>query len=99
MFDGLKIREDPEAIFQEGRFFCDVGEYQLGLDLLRRAISKGYWPLATLQGSHEFDSVRDDAACQRLSADAAAARDGALKAFCDAGGERLLGLQQSSVRL
>ena len=99
VFDGLKIREDPEAIFQEGRFFCDVGECQLGLDLLRRAISKGYWPLATLQGSHEFDSVRDDAAFQRLIADAAAARDGALKAFCDAGGERLLGLQQSSVRL
>ena len=31
--DGLKIRDDPEAIFQEGRFFCDVGEYRKGLDL------------------------------------------------------------------
>jgi non-specific serine/threonine protein kinase len=92
VFDGLKIREDPEAIFQEGRFFCDVGEHQLGLDLLRRAISKGYWPLATLQGSPEFALVRNDAAFQRLIADAAAARDGALKAFHEAGGERLLGL-------
>ena len=93
VFDGLKIREDPEAIFQEGRFFCDVGEHQLGLDLLRRAISKGYWPLATLQASPEFGSVRDNAAFQRLIADAAAARDGALKAFREAGGERLLGLR------
>jgi hypothetical protein len=36
--------------------------------------------------------VRNDAAFQRLIADAAAARDGALKAFHEAGGERLLGL-------
>ena len=26
--DGLKIRDDPEAIFQEGRFLCDVGEHR-----------------------------------------------------------------------
>ena len=36
--DGLKIRDDPEAIFQEGRFFCDVGEYRKGLDLVKRAV-------------------------------------------------------------
>jgi tetratricopeptide (TPR) repeat protein len=98
VFDGLKIREDPEAIFQEGRFFCDVGEYQLGLDFLRRAISKGYWPLTTLEHSREFDGVRDDAAFKALRADAASARDAALKAFRDAGGERLLGLQQTSLQ-
>ena len=44
VFDGLKIRDDPEAIFQEGRFLCDVGEHRLGIDYLRRAVSKGYWP-------------------------------------------------------
>ena len=42
-FDGLKIRDDPEAIFQEGRFFCDVGEHRRGLDYCsgrwRKAIS------------------------------------------------------------
>ena len=91
VFDGLKIRDDPEAIFQEGRFFCDVGEYRLGLDYLGRAISKGYWPLATLQHAREFNGVRGDAAFQALVADAAAGRDGALTAFREAGGERLLG--------
>ena len=30
VLDGLKIRDDPEAIFQEGRFFCDVGEHRSG---------------------------------------------------------------------
>ena len=28
VFDGLKVRDDPEAIFQEGRFLCDVGEHR-----------------------------------------------------------------------
>ena len=44
--DGLKIRDDPEAIFQEGRFFCDVGEHRKGLDLVTRAVSRGYWVCA-----------------------------------------------------
>jgi serine/threonine protein kinase/tetratricopeptide (TPR) repeat protein len=91
VLDGLKIRDDPEAIFQEGRFLCDVGEYRLGVDHLRRAVSKGYWALTTLQHAHEFDAVRDDAAFQALLADAATGREGALAAFREGGGERLLG--------
>jgi eukaryotic-like serine/threonine-protein kinase len=91
VLDGLKIRDDPEAIFQEGRFLCDVGEYRLGVDHLRRAVSKGYWALTTLQHAHEFDALRDDAAFQALLADAATGREGALAAFREGGGERLLG--------
>ncbi len=91
VFDGLKIRDDPEAIFQEGRFFCDVGEYRLGLEYLGRAIAKGYWPLATLQHSREFNAMRGDAAFEALVADATVGRNGALTAFRQAGGERLLG--------
>ena len=38
----LKIQDDPEAIFQEGWLFCDVGEHARGLaDLSAR------WPRAT----------------------------------------------------
>ena len=99
IFDGLKIRDDPEAIFQEGRFFCDVGDYRLGLDFMRRAVSKSYWPVATLQRSHEFDALRDDPEFQALVADAAAGRADALAAFRQGGGERLLGAQSRSVRL
>jgi eukaryotic-like serine/threonine-protein kinase len=90
-FSGLKIRDDPEAIFQEGRFFCDVGEVRLGLECLERAISKGYWALTTLQHGREFEALRDDDAFQALVARAAAGRDGARAAFREAGGERLLG--------
>jgi eukaryotic-like serine/threonine-protein kinase len=90
-WDGLKIRDDPEAIFQEGRFLCDVGEHRQGLDYLSRAVAKGYCVLPTLQHSHEFDALRGDPAFEALLADAASGRDRALAAFRDAGGERLLG--------
>jgi serine/threonine protein kinase len=95
-FDGLKIRDDPEAIFQEGRFLCDVGEHRQGLDYLTRAIGKGYCVLATLQHSHEFDKLRGDPAFEALLTEAAAGRNRALAAFREAGGERLLGSGRSS---
>jgi serine/threonine protein kinase/tetratricopeptide (TPR) repeat protein len=97
VFDGLKIRDDPEAIFQEGRFLCDVGEHRLGVEHLRRAVSKGYWALATLQHAREFDAVRGDSDFTALIADAATGRDRALAAFREAGGERLLGLGAATV--
>ena len=91
LMDGLKIRDDPEAIFQEGRFLCDVGEHRQGLDYLSRAVAKGYCVLPTLQHSHEFDALRGDPAFEAVLADAARGRDQALAAFREAGGERLLG--------
>jgi tetratricopeptide (TPR) repeat protein len=90
-FDGLKIREDPEAIFQEGRFFCDVGEYRQGLELLKRAVGKGYWVAPTLERSHEFDALRGDPEFEAIVAAAAEGRERASAAFRKEGGERLLG--------
>jgi eukaryotic-like serine/threonine-protein kinase len=87
----LKIQEDPEAIFQEGWLLCDVGEHSLGLELLKRAVAKGYFVVATLSTSHQFDALRSDPSFQALVADAQAGRDRALAAFREAGGERLLG--------
>ena len=95
MWDGLTIREDPEAIFQEGRFFCDVGEYRLGLDLVRRAVTKGYWVVTTLERSPEFETLRGDPEFQAIIADAVAGRDRAAAAFRQ-GGERLLGRRAQS---
>jgi hypothetical protein len=87
----LKIQYDPEAMFQEGRLFCDVGEYERGLDFLTRAVAKGYFVSPTLLASREFDPLRDHPAFQQVLAEAIAGRDRALAAFRDAGGERLLG--------
>ena len=94
--DGLKIRDDPEAIFQEGRFFCDVGEHRRGLDLVQRAISRGYWVSTTMKQSREFDALRGDPEFEALVTEAADGRDRAAAAFKEAGGERLLGRRVSS---
>jgi hypothetical protein len=88
---GLKIRDDPEAIFQEGWLLCDVGEHQRGLGFLRRAVEKGYFVAPTLTGSRHFDALRGDPGFQDVVARAEAGRARALAAFREAGGERLLG--------
>jgi serine/threonine protein kinase/tetratricopeptide (TPR) repeat protein len=88
---GLKIQDDPEAIFQEGWLLCDVGEHQRGLGFLRRAVEKGYFVAPTLTGSRHFDPLRGDPGFQEVLALAEAGRARALAAFREAGGERLLG--------
>jgi Tfp pilus assembly protein PilF len=88
---GLKIADDPEAIFQEGWLLCDVGEHERGLVQLQRAVEKGYCVADTLARSGAFSAVREDPAFRALLAAAEDARQQALAAFRDAGGERLLG--------
>jgi tetratricopeptide (TPR) repeat protein len=88
---GLKIMDDPEAIFQEGWLLCDVGEHERGLAYLRRAVANGYFVAPTLSGSPHFDALRGDPGFQELLAEAEAGRGRALAAFREAGGERLLG--------
>ena len=65
----LKIRDDPEAMFQEGWLLCDVGEYELGLGYLQRAVAKGYFPTATLTRSPQFDALRGSPAFDALLAE------------------------------
>jgi hypothetical protein len=87
---GLKIQEDPEAIFQVAWLLCDGGDYETGLPQLQRAVSKGYFVAPTLASSPHFDPVRADPAFQSLLHEAEAGRARARAAFRDAGGERLL---------
>jgi eukaryotic-like serine/threonine-protein kinase len=91
-FGTLKIQDDPEAIFQEGWLLCDVGEHEIALGHLRRAVSKGYSVAPTLSGRPQFDALRSEPAFQAILADAEAGRRQALAAFREAGGNRLLGL-------
>ncbi|MGH9319021.1 MAG: protein kinase domain-containing protein [Vicinamibacteria bacterium] len=88
---GLKIMDDPEAIFQEGWLLCDVGEHERGLGHLRRAVAKGYFVAPTLSGSRHFDALRSDPAFQELLEEAEGGQKRALASFRAAGGERLLG--------
>jgi non-specific serine/threonine protein kinase len=88
---GLKIMDDPEALFQEGWLLCDVGEHERGLGLLQRAVAKGYAVAPTLAGSAAFDALRSDTAFGELLARAEADREEALRTFRENGGEKLLG--------
>src|SRR5258708_26731841 len=90
VFSGLKIMDDPEAVFQMGWLFCDVGEQERGLDYLRRAVEKGYFVAPTLSGRPQFDALRGDPAFREVLARALAGREQALAAFREAGGERVL---------
>ncbi len=90
-FRTLKIREDPEAMFQAGWLLCDVGALEEGLDYLRRAVAKGYFVAPTLASRPQFDALRNHPAFIALLNEADAGRQRALAAFRDAGGERLVG--------
>ena len=87
----LEIHDDPEAIFQEGWLLCDVARHAEGLPHLQRAIAKGYFVVDTLKHRPQFDDLRGTPAFVALVDDAERGRDRALKAFRDAGGERILG--------
>jgi hypothetical protein len=91
-FAGLRIQEDPEAIFQEGWLLCDADDHEAGLGFLERAIAKRYYAVATLTNSSQFDPLRTNPVFRSLLSAAEAGRNDALAAFRTAGGERLLGV-------
>jgi TolB-like protein/tetratricopeptide (TPR) repeat protein len=93
-FAGLKIRDDPEAIFQEGWLLCDAGAHQRGIELLRLAVNKGYYVVTTLTERRQFDALRGEPAFEALLGEAMAGRERARAAFRAAGGDRLLGTRQ-----
>ncbi len=88
-FAGLTVNDDPEAIFQEGWLFLDVGDRERGLPLIARAVAKGYYVVPTLVSRPQFDPLRGDASFQRIVAEAEEGRDRARRAFREAGGDRL----------
>ena len=92
VFQGLTIQDDPEAMFNQGWLFCDVGDYQRGIESLRRSVAKGYCPAPTLAASRHFDGIRHDPGFRSILAQAETERDAARRAFYEAGGDRLLGL-------
>jgi hypothetical protein len=83
--------DDPEVNFQEAWMLCDIGEHARGLELLRRAVARGYTAPPPLSSAPQFDPLRGTAAFEQVLADAVNGRDRALEAFRDGGGERLLG--------
>jgi hypothetical protein len=90
-FSGMKINDDPEAIFQEGWLLCDVGDHEAGLNRLERAVAKGYFVSPTLATRPQFDALRAEARFQALLETAEKGRQRALASFRERGGARLIG--------
>jgi serine/threonine protein kinase/tetratricopeptide (TPR) repeat protein len=88
---GLKIFDDPEAIFQEGWLLCDAGAHDRGLEVVKRAVAQGYSVAPTLGRSPAFDALRGEPAFRELLSRAEADRGAALRTFRENGGEKLLG--------
>jgi serine/threonine protein kinase/tetratricopeptide (TPR) repeat protein len=86
----LGIMQDPEAMFQEGWLLATAGDPASGLEMIGRAVERGYYAAETLEGP-AFDPLRADPTFQKVVADAKAGRERARAAFREAGGERLLG--------
>jgi hypothetical protein len=86
----LKIFDDPEAIFQEGWLFCDAGDHIRGLEFLQRGVARGYFAAPTLAAAPQFDALRNMPVFNTLLSDAEMGRQRGLRAFREAGGERLL---------
>ncbi len=91
-FRRLKVHDDPEAMFQLGWLFFDLGDDETGLTFLRRAIEKHYWAVDTLVNSRQFDGLRNHPEFEVLLAQAKEGRERALLSYREAGGERLLGV-------
>jgi non-specific serine/threonine protein kinase len=89
--EGLRIMDDPEAIFQGGWLQCDAGDFERGLALVRRSIERGYFVAPTLAVAPQFAALRDRPEFREVLAMAEAGRDRAFAVFREGGGERLLG--------
>jgi tetratricopeptide (TPR) repeat protein len=62
----LELRpNDPHYLYFAARVHNHLGDEELALDSLRRAVARGY-PLAEIRLSIEFDNLRDDPRLERL---------------------------------
>jgi len=91
-FAGLKIQDDPEALFIQGWLLCDIGEYDVALEHFERAVERGYFVAQTLAAARQFDALRDRPRFRAVQQKAETGREQARAAFLEAGGAKLLGL-------
>lgn len=93
----LTMLDDPEACFMEGCLFCDAGNIERGLGLLRKAVDKEYFQVEAMTSSSLLVGVREDPRFRELLERAAEGRLRALEVFRSKGGEQILGPRSSAV--
>jgi TolB-like protein/predicted Ser/Thr protein kinase len=81
---------DPEGRFYWARHLNQMGELDLGLGELRRAVAGGYFCASTLRTDPWLAALRARPEFEEIRRDAEERRRGALAAFREAGGAELL---------
>lgn len=87
----LETFTDAEGRYFMARILAYVGETERALSELERTLDMGFWFPASVAGDPWFARVHDDRRFQALLDRSEHYRRGALTAFHDAGGERVLG--------
>jgi len=81
---------DGEAIYQVARMLARVEAKDLALDLLSRAVGRGFYPIGWFEKDPWLDSIRDEPAFLTACARARELHQAAASAFDAAGGPTLL---------
>jgi len=84
---------DPEAFYYAGRHFAHLGEIDLAIASLARAVDGGYFCYPVLANDIWLESLRGQPAFEDIVQRAGDRHRTALKAFLDAEGDRLLGVR------
>ena len=82
---------DPEDMYFWSWQLAMVGEREMALDGLRRAVERNFCCHTALETESEFDFLRDDDRFKRIIAESHARHEHAIRVFREAGGEKLLG--------
>lgn len=85
---------DPEAIFFFTRVAGRAGLVDLCLDLCDRMVDRGFYSVSVFEREPWLESVRGDARFSRVQERARRGHLAGLKAFREAGGEKLLGVTE-----
>jgi serine/threonine protein kinase len=83
---------DPEGLLYISRQFAYLGETDDAIAMLKRTVEGGHFCYPALARDPWFDSVRADARFAELLERARVRHEGAIGAFREAGGERVLGI-------
>ena len=84
---------DPEGIYYWALIAAYAGDVDRTLQMLRRAVDRGWLCYQALASEPWLDGVRADERFSRILRDAEAQHREAAAAFLSAGGDRLLGVR------
>jgi non-specific serine/threonine protein kinase len=85
---------DPEGLYYLARKLAFLGRTEQALEVLGRSVAGGFFPVSTMSRDPWLDSLRDHPGLDAIIREAHRRHELSVKAFTEAGGDRILGLQK-----